>query len=292
MSQLAEDEIAGLVAGAVDMHVHCAPDGLAKRRLDAFQAVRAAKAAGMRAVVLKNKGFGTGGIAHLANEYADGALAVGSITLDVSVGGINPEAVAIQAALGSRVVWMPTYSSHNDTEHGPHYSAHQNSVSIVGEDGNLLPAVIDVLEIIRDNEMVLATGHVSQQEAFALVPVATQMGIAKVVVSHPMHGGVNTEYSFEDQRALCNFGAYMEHCWALTTPLDGNRRPEDLAEAIRAVGVDRCVLASDLGQPQNPSPADGFRDMLRWFLGAGFTVGELECMVKVNPTSLLGLQDT
>ncbi len=35
-------------------------------------------------------------------------------------------------------------------------------------------------------------------------------------------------------------------------------RIDGFADAIRKVGPDSCILASDLGQKGNPLPADGF----------------------------------
>jgi len=62
-----------------------------------------------------------------------------------------------------------------------------------------------------------------------------------------------------------------------------------LAKAIRAVGVEHCVLTTDYGQAVNPFPADGFAGFLAALGGMGFTEGELEVMSVRNPAWLLNL---
>lgn len=282
--------IRGLLKNAVEFHVHFAPDGLTKRKNDAFELLKEAKSVGMRAVVLKNKSFGTGAIALLANKYCDGARAIGGITLDSSVGGLNPEAVAIEAAMGSKIVWMPTYSSKNDPNHmNTKKQKIRNSISIVDTEGILLPEIIEILGIIKENEMILATGHISRNEIFILFKTAIEMGITRLVVNHPLTPSVGTRLSIEDQIILSKMGAYMDHCWVATRPKHSRLPISDYVTAIKAVGVDKCIMSTDFGQVHNPTPLEGFRDMVQGLLEEGFTIEELEQMIKQNPAQLLDL---
>jgi hypothetical protein len=244
----------------------------------------------MKAVVLKNKSFGTGGIAELCNKYADGALAVGGITLDVSVGGFNPAAVEVEAALGSKVVWMPTYSALNDPTHKKtEKDAKRNVVSPVNENGEVLEAVKEILTLIKEHGMILATGHISKQETFILVKTAVEMGLKKIVITHPLTISVGTRLSIQEQVELSEMGAYMDHCWVACFPQHSNVPLSDYSGAIRAVGVDKCILSTDLGQLHNPRPAEGFSQMLEGYLSQGFTEDEIERMIKFNPSALLDL---
>ena len=96
--------------GVVDMHVHASPD-LRPRRYDDFELCEAAAGVGARAVVLKSHLGDTTARAYLANRrnletHPDSAFqAVGSVTLNRCVGGINPEAVENALNLGAKVVW-------------------------------------------------------------------------------------------------------------------------------------------------------------------------------------------
>jgi len=63
------------------------------RSVNSFEVVQNAKAAGMRAVVLKNHYVSTAALAQLAMEEVGGIEVYGGIVLNRSNGGINPEAV-------------------------------------------------------------------------------------------------------------------------------------------------------------------------------------------------------
>jgi len=285
-----DEIIRNLLAGAIEFHFHPAPDGSTPRKVDAFEALRDAKLAGMRAMVLKDKSCGTGAIAQLANKYADGALAVGAVTLDKSIGGLNPEAVDIEAALGSKVVWMPTYSALNDpTKKKTEKGVKRYNLTILDDNGALLPEVTEIIEIVKNNDMVLATGHLSKKETFALVKAAVGCGLKKVAITHPLTINVNTRLTVEEQIVLSRMGAYIEHTWVATMPKHDRLPISDYTVAIRAVGVAKCLVATDFGQYHNPAPLEGFRLMLGGLLREGFSAEELAIMVKDNPSKLLGL---
>lgn len=286
-----EATIKRLLSGAIEFHVHPGPDGKTLRKMDMFEVVRAAKMVGMRAVVLKDKSCGTGAIAQLVNKYAEGCLAIGAITLDVSIGGINPAAVEIEAALGSKVVWMPTYSARNDpSKKKTDKDKRQNDLVILKESGELLPEVIEIIEIIKQHDMVLATGHLSREEIFTLITIAAEKGVKKMIITHPLSENVGTRLSVEDQIRLVQMGASIEHTWVASLPQHANIPVSDFVEAIRAVGVKKCIMATDFGQIHNPAPIEGFRMMLKALIAEGFSEEELSYMVRKNQVELLGLE--
>ena len=61
----------------------------------------------------------------------------------------------------------------------------------------------------------------------------------------------------------------------------------ELADSIRKIGPDRCVLTTDFGQPENPPPAEGMRMAIASLLQAGLTAEEITKVVKDNPLRLL-----
>ena len=65
--------------------------------------------------------------------------------------------------------------------------------------------------------------------------------------------------------------------------------PENMADYIKTLGPEHCVLSTDFGQAHNPPPTEGFRMMLANMLKFGLSEDELGIMVKVNPAKLLGL---
>jgi predicted metal-dependent phosphotriesterase family hydrolase len=64
----------------------------------------------------------------------------------------------------------------------------------------------------------------------------------------------------------------------------------DYAKAVRAVGVEHCILSSDMGQPGNPLHPDGLQLFFEGMRKQGLTQGEIDQMSKINPARLLGLQ--
>src|SRR5712671_6875099 len=110
--------LAALVAGqgltgAIDMHAHADPDGSA-RSIDAIDLAKLAKSRGMRAIVLKNHYEPTASVAYLVRKEVPGIEVFGGISLDLTVGGVNPAAVEwmtrVKGGYG-RVIWLPTFDA-------------------------------------------------------------------------------------------------------------------------------------------------------------------------------------
>src|ERR1700758_2293778 len=103
------------VSGAIDIHAHGDPDGVA-RKIDVVDLARLAKERGMRAIVLKNHYEPTASLAYIVRKEVPGIEVFGGISLDLTVGGVNPAAVEwmtkVKGGYG-RVVWLPTFDSEN-----------------------------------------------------------------------------------------------------------------------------------------------------------------------------------
>src|SRR3954466_15247142 len=152
------------LVGAIDLHAHSDPDSY-PRQWDAFDVVRLAKDRGLRGVVLKNHYTETAGLAFIVRKYGPQGIEVfGGLTLDTPVGGVNPQAVRYMVDVAGhygRIVWMPTH----DSEHELTYTKQARPPVRVARDGQLLPEVLEVLSLIAQNDLTLATGHVSGGEA-------------------------------------------------------------------------------------------------------------------------------
>src|ERR1700693_1565761 len=97
--------------GAIDFHAHSSPDSV-PRSIDADDLARLAKQNGMRGLVLKNHHESTAALAYMVRKEVPGIEIFGGITQDLSVGGINVEAVRQMTLMKGgwgRVVWMPTF---------------------------------------------------------------------------------------------------------------------------------------------------------------------------------------
>jgi hypothetical protein len=236
----------------------------------------------MRAVVAKNHQYGTALLALLVNKMVPGFTLVGSLTLNREAGGPNPEVVRAAAMAGARVVWMPTISSVVD-------APPNTGIPLIDREKKLLPDVFSIIEIIKDNGMVLATGHASRDEIYALVSAAKETA-AKAIVTHPLTKGFGYQCTLREQQQLASMGALIEHCFVACMPALEGLDPKIIVEHIRAVGVDHCILSTDFGQLTNPSPTEGFRTMIAVMLKFGLSEAEIEALVKKNPERILDFE--
>lgn len=290
------------LAGAVDLHIHSTPDAF-PRLLDDFEVVALAREAGMRAVVLKGHTTCTADRAQLARRVVPGIEVYGGIVLNDPVGGLNPSAVEAAIAMGAKVVWMPTMWAENHCRYIRRQSMAgymaigmrfpERGITVLAEDGETLqPEVHQILKLVAEGDLVLAGGHLTAQEHRVLIREARAAGVAKIVVNHPTYQPM--DFSIEEQVELAEMGAYMEHCMLPLTPMwtrmsDRGWAPGDVARAIKAVGAERCLLSSDLGQKHNPPPTEGLRQLIQMMRESGITEDELHLMTRVNPAKLLGL---
>ena len=292
-----------LVRGAMDVHVHIAPD-VVERRIDDVSLARRFEELGLAGFVLKSHYTSTAERAAVVRAVVPGIAALGALVLNRAIGGMNPLAVEIAAREGARVVWMPTTDSLAEREHLAHQPPGANlpvwakvqaefagrgidsaPVPTLGEDGKLTPETRLVLEVVAEHRLVLATGHLGREEAFAIVAAAGDAGVDQVVVTHPDFPAQS--FSIAEQLELAGMGAWIERCF--TTPYTGKCSWEQWIEGTRAVGPERTILSSDLGQVKNPPVEDGLPLMADRLLGAGFGEDDVRTMAVANTRRLAGL---
>lgn len=285
-------DIDGILHGSIDMHVHHGPDSLLNRRLDALGTAKQAREFGIRGIILKSHDYPTAALAHLVNQLVPEVYTFGSLCLDYESGGLNTFSVEASAKLGARVVWMPTFSAANSRQ----VAADALGINLPGrgtnilQEGKLTPAVTDILHIIKDYDMILATGHLSPKEIFTLVEEAKQIGISKIIITHALEQSVVEEsLNMEAQQRLASKGAFIEHCFLTLMPTGGKIDPSQMVAAIRAVGAEHCIMSSDFGQIYHPSPPEGMRMFIGTMLRYGLAKDDIELMVKKNPAHLLNL---
>jgi hypothetical protein len=271
------------LSGLVDMHIHTAPD-VRPRLLDDLDATRQAAEAGLRAVVLKSHVTGTADRAAMAQKSVAETRVFGGVTLNDTVGGLNPAAAEAALKLGGRIVWMPTVSARN---HVMMYSATPSGISLLTQDGELQPALFDLLDLVKYHDAVLATGHVSVREILALVRAAVSAGVRKVVVTHPEVPWVDMPAG--TQAEMRDLGAYFERCYVSTMVLGGRVPFARIVSDIRQVGVESTVLATDYGHATLPPAVEGMRTYIAALLDEGFSNGDIQVMTGDNPAALLGL---
>src|SRR6516162_3536640 len=189
------------IQGAYDLQVHVAPDVI-ERRIDDLDLAKEFLARGLKGFVLKSHYFPTAERAQVVTKAVPGIRAMGAITLNHAVGGLNPVALEIAGRSGCKIVWMPTVDAANETagrldggtEKLPFWAKIQRELAaegispppltVIDESGNLIDAARRCLERIAKHNMILATGHLGRREIVALVRTARAMGLKKVLVTH------------------------------------------------------------------------------------------------------------
>jgi hypothetical protein len=287
------DRARALVRGGYDLHVHVAPD-VPERRIDDVALAHRCAEVGLAGFGLKSHYTSTAERARIVSAAAPGVRAIGTITLNWAVGGMNPLAVEIAAREGARIVWMPTVDSPAETagrtepkpgDKVPQWAKLQHelrelgfsveAVEVTDDTGGLLPETRLVLETIARHGMILATAHLGRNDTFAVADGAFAAGVQTVVITHPEFTCQN--FSIEDQIALAEKGCLIERC--LTTPYSGKTTYEHVFEGVRAVGVERNFFSSDCGNPDYPPVEDGLAIWADELLEAGFSDDEIRTMV-------------
>lgn len=278
-----DDRVAELIRGAVDLHIHTAPDVL-PRCVTAMSAAVQAREARMAAIVVKSHVTDTAARAEQATEVS-GMQVFGGVALNYPVGGLNPHAVTATAAQGGRVVWMPTVGARHFIRHAA-LSPTLGAITPRGvaglavlSKGRLTSSALRVLDAVAQHRLVLASGHLSPEETVVLFEAARERGIDKLVVTHPQAPFVGMD--LPTMRSLAHAGAFLEFTPQLSVA--------ERAELIRAVGVEHCVLSTDGGTARAAPPRQRMADYVRGLLENGFAPAEISYLVRAAPAYLAGL---
>lgn len=289
-----------LIKGAYDLHVHSAPDIL-PRKMDDIEMAQRIAASGMAGYAIKSHYFCTSERAQLINKMFPKCDAIGTITLNSSVGGINPTAVEMAARSGAKLVWFPTCDSAYEQDHvfsgDPHkkmpYWAQiliqlkadgiKTPTFSVLKDGKLTDETVAVLEIIAKHNLILATGHLSHPEIFTLVKAAKEHRVQKIIITHVDFP--TTFFTIDEQKELAGYGAVMEHCY--TTFATGKVDFAVTLAQIQALGAERVILGTDLGQTTAPYPDEGLLTFATKLYENGISERDIRKMTVDNNLALL-----
>src|SRR5438874_6814487 len=197
--------------GAVDLHVHSAPD-VDPRRLDDIELAREAARAGLGAVLIKSHQNSTVERAWLVSKVVPGIRVFGGLVLNETVGGFNPAAVRLALALGAKQIWMPTRSARNHRRHHDQ----PGGLSVLDAEGRLLPVVEEILDCVAQSDCILGTGHLGPQEAVPLIDRARTAGVRKILITHPEWRPTYYPVAVQQQLAAGG-GVLFERCFVSTT---------------------------------------------------------------------------
>ena len=292
-----------LLKGAIDCHIHCAPH-LSGRAVNAFDAVRQAAAAGMRAIGIMCNFQNTSGLAALVNDELGhlGVEAFGGLIMQPTAGGVTLEAARTAIGYGygpgtgARFVSLPTHHTRHVAMREGRSPAFLETTFFVPESGKVPDPVPAIMELCAAKDVVFDCGHVSAREAVALTEEAKRRGVARIRT----HCG---RYAPDEIAAITALGAYAEFSFFVLThatqvglthvddekhKIAANSVIQDFTPRIRAAG-DRAILSTDAGVYLLPPPVEAFREYLMLVESEGFSETEIRRMIGENPAKLFNV---
>jgi hypothetical protein len=295
-----DQRIDRILLGAIDPHVHSGPS-IAPRGIDHLELVQEMSEVGFAAIITKDHDYsGVVAAALISKHYPHLRTKIySSIVLNNVVGGMNPYAVEHTAAMGGKIVFMPTLAAENHlrwekSSAWSHPASTQkmrpaSPVPVLDANGEVRDDVKEVLDVIARTDMALASGHLHVSETWKVFEEAQRRGVKRLILTHPEE---IVEASLNDVRGIAAMGAFVEH--SIPFFLEGSKFQvcdgEDLRKHIDAAGVDQTILASDLGQSGAISPLEGFRRGVKLCLDLGYTDDEIHRMVSTNAARAFGLE--
>ena len=295
-----EKRIDGLLVGAIDPHVHTGPS-IAARALDHLEYAQQASKAGFAAIVTKDHDYsGVMTAALISKHHPELKTKIYSgIALNNVVGGLNPYAVEHTAAMGGKIVWLPTLTAENHfrwekTANWVHPASTSkirpaSPVPVLNPDKTVRDDMKEILDVVAKNNMTLASGHLHVSETWIVFEEAKKRGVTRLILTHPED---IVDASLNDVKGIASMGAYVEH--SLCMFLEGCKfkscEAEDLKKHIEAAGVDRTIMCSDLGQVGTFDPIDGIRRGIKLCIDFGYSDAEIRKMVSTNTAHVLGIE--
>jgi len=277
-----------LMQGAIDTHIHPAPDAYAPRPYDDVQLGIQACQAGMGAVVMKGHSFPTARTAAIADRLveewatANGKTrtrVLGGAVLNYNIGGLNPQAVESVAGLGGRVIWTPNL----DSSHQMKITGASGGIEVIDENDKPVPELLEVFRLIAEHDLVLSITHHSTKERFIMVDAAREAGIRRIEIDHPT--APVTKMTVDQMKTIAKKGAYLGiYCVNFAPPLFSI---EETVEAVNEIGADYFVLGTDLGNWRVPPPAVNYKILLGMLLERGISEKDVVKMAKTNAENLL-----
>lgn len=293
----------------IDMHVHIGPEFL-RRKYNAENLAAEARREGF-GVVMKNHFQPTTGQVSQLRRPDDKVALVGSVALNFGCGGVDDHGVRSALSGWKRdvtaadpdkdrfIVWMPTlcceahlrcYNRMDLSQdwgvkaaYTRFYAEGTGYTLDQGDDGKMA-ALRRALQVIADNDLILATGHFDHDETLTVVKMAHEMGIRRIIMTHPLFQ--STELEPETMARMWEqYGAYSELAF-VNLAMD-NLTYEQYIEVIEAVGPKGVILSSDVGQIFSPSVGDALREFFTEFQKRGVKEDDIAQMSVLNPNKLL-----
>ncbi len=293
---ISSEAVKNIIKRGIDIHVHADPS-LFPRWGDAWDLAMACRNEGMSGFVLKfHHGSSVETAAILDRQFPD-LHVYGGITLNRYVGGLNPAAVDAAINLGARFVWLPTVHAHNHGKvfgHLGSFGFQQSSsrlndvkgISILDDRGKLVPSLKEILHLMDNQPIVLATGHIAEKEIVFLHRYirANQQKI-RFLVNH-VEFKVSA-LSIDTLNEMIDDLTWFETTYFSICDIGKSVTPAEVAQKILAVSQAKWIMASDTGQKANLKSPQALVEFAKLLMEKGITRTQVERMLISEPRNLL-----
>lgn len=289
------DKLTGdaILKGVCDIHLHCSPDSR-ERCIDEYHFMQDAVHAGYRAVMFKSNDFSCHDRAYIIRQALSGAECYGSFCMNRVHGDrVNPFAArkAVETSGGlCRCIWLPTL----DASYQYKYEGRkERGIPVLDDNGKVLPEVVKVMEICAEANIILATGHSSPDESITLIRKANEIGLKRIVVTHA--NSFIWTMTTDQIKECMELGAFIEYCYLPCLWGRGSKMPQykrqSIDDFLSFVKIDptRSFISTDLGQAVMPHPVQGMKDCILKLQYGGILQGDIDLLVRKNPSWLLGI---
>lgn len=175
------------------------------------------------------------------------------------------------------------YAKNGDSPQAPR----GNGRTLTDEAGVVRDEVKHILDLIAEADAVVSGGHHHARELFPFYEEAKARGVRRLFLNHPTY--VN-DCSFQDITSLVGLGVKMEHSACMFVESTFKMfDSEHLKSVIDAAGVENTFFGTDLGQMNNPSPAEGMRMMIQLLIDLGYSDDDIRKMTATVAADLAGL---
>jgi len=287
-----DNKIRQMVKKSYDLHFHMGPE-IIPRKFNNLLELDDCEKNNIAGIALKNHFYPTAPLIKQLKVKSK-LNYIGSIVLNNFIGGLNSEAIYASSLLSNKpiIVWFPTVNAENFLK---------NSISEIPSEwvnkknfktrnsSKITPVrlidneVIDVLKMIKKTKSILATGHISADESIQLVSQALEIGIKKIIITHPIYQKI--DMVIDDQIYLAKKGCYLESCYSMYSidkiPIG------KIAYQIKKVGPDQIILSSDVGQKFSPISSQALFNFAQLLLKEGITMDMLYQMLVINTNKII-----
>lgn len=304
-SQLSDAESRQLIREAIDMHIH-GPDDIPRRfNPNATQiSEEVGKIAGL---IFKS---------HLRHDMVELAekltvafnhkLAIfGSLTLNNGFDVSEVKKIITKAHGRPFIIWGPTlasayylaakigeYAVDESWVKGSQFPLIKKSafrpVTCLDKKGNLTEESIGMLDLLKKNKGIFASGHLSPKETYRLGMAAREFNVS-FIATHVLLGD-KSPLTKREMENIVEKGCWLEFCYVFIKDEDYDFKynRKQIVDQIKYF-ADRVIMSTDCGQPQNSGPAACLSEGVRLLSSYGLTIDEIKKITIRNPRQILSL---